>query len=193
MTQLGVLQLPSTPSAKVSKSGQRDNDDNDDPKPGRHRDPFVRGVPTLRRAGRRTGAAVLLVAAAGVAAFIGFGGIGAGGAGTAATAHAPDAPGATAGTRSALPLGALPGSTMYVPRSGIAFDPRLPNTVYIATTSWNRQGVSRGHVYKTIDGGQHWRGTATTDAGWTRIDALTADPRQSGTLYADTNVVSTRR
>lgn len=51
LTQLGVLQLPSTPSAKVSKSGQRDNDDNDDPKPGRHGDPFVRGVPTLRRAG----------------------------------------------------------------------------------------------------------------------------------------------
>jgi hypothetical protein len=49
---VAVLLLPSTPSAKVSKGGQRDNDDNDDPEPGRHSGPFVRGVPTLRRAGR---------------------------------------------------------------------------------------------------------------------------------------------
>ena len=50
--RLGGPELPSTPSAKVSKGGQRDHDDDDDPEPGRHSDPFVRGVTTLRRAGR---------------------------------------------------------------------------------------------------------------------------------------------
>jgi hypothetical protein len=38
--------------AKVAKDGQHNNDDDDDPKPGRHRDPFVRNTPILRRADR---------------------------------------------------------------------------------------------------------------------------------------------
>ena len=48
---------------------------------------------------------------------------------------------------------------------------------------------TRGYVYKTVDGGQHWHRTATTGAGWTRADALAADGRRPGTLYAG-NVVA---
>ena len=43
--------------------------------------------------------------------------------------------------------------------------------------------------YKTVDGGEHWRPTATTGAGWTRADVLAADARRPGTLYAG-NVVA---
>ena len=48
---------------------------------------------------------------------------------------------------------------------------------------------TRGYVYKTVDGGQHWQPTATTGTGWTRADALAADPRRPGTLYAG-NVIA---
>jgi photosystem II stability/assembly factor-like uncharacterized protein len=130
-----------------------------------------------RRRRQRNGAAALLLAAGGAAAFIGFSGHGGGGAGTAALAHAPGSPGSTAKAES-QPLAALP------PDAGIAeafaFDPRSPETVYVTT---------RGHVFKTTDGGAHWHATATSGSGWMgENEALTADPRHPGTLYAGTTV-----
>jgi photosystem II stability/assembly factor-like uncharacterized protein len=130
-----------------------------------------------RRRRQRNGAAALLIAAAGAAAFIGFGGHGGGGAGTAARAHAPGSQGSAAKAESP-PLGALP------PDAGLpeawAFDPRSPQTVYVAT--W-------GHVFKTTDGGSHWHATATSGRGLMgENEALTADPRHPGTLYAGTVV-----
>ena len=89
-----------------------------------------------RRRRRRYGAVVLLVAAVGIAAFIGVGGRGADGAGTAATARAPEGQSPAAGTQSVLPLAPLPADIIFV--STIAFDPRAQNTVYIAATSGKR-------------------------------------------------------
>ena len=49
--------------------------------------------------------------------------------------------------------------------------------------------MTRGHVFKTTDGGTHWQATATSGSGWVGAnEALTADPRHPGTLYAGTNV-----
>ena len=128
----------------------------------------------------RNGAAALLVAA-GMAALIGFGGHGGGGASTAATArapgsHAPAANGEPAAL-AALPTGGRP--------EAVAFDPRSPQIVYVMT-----QGVmTQGHVFKTVDGGAHWQATATSGSGWVGAnEALTADPRHPGTLYAGTQV-----
>jgi photosystem II stability/assembly factor-like uncharacterized protein len=74
--------------------------------------------------------------------------------------------------------------------TGFAFDPRTPNTVYVAAMGSAPGGRNtRGYVFKTTDGGWHWRSTATTGAGWTRADALTTDPQHPGTLYAG-NVVA---
>ena len=142
-----------------------------------------------RRAGRRRrriGLAVLLAAGAGIAAFIGFGGRNGGGAGAVALARSPGAQSRVANTRPATPLGNLPGN--IVVSEAIAFDTRIPNTVYVAAMG-SAGGRSRGYVFKTTDRGWHWRSTATTGAGWTRADALTADPRYPGTLYAG-NVVA---
>jgi hypothetical protein len=47
--RLGPLPREASP-AKVAKDGQYNHDNDDDPKPGRHRDPFVRSMPILRRA-----------------------------------------------------------------------------------------------------------------------------------------------
>ena len=144
-----------------------------------------------RRRRRRYGAVVLLVAGVGISAFIGVGGRGADGAGTAATARAPDGQSPAAGTQSAVPLAPLPADIIFV--SSIAFDPRAPNTVYVAATSGKRDfvgrwtPVSRGRVYKTSDAGQHWRSPASSPIS-TRVDALAADPRRRGILYAGTGV-----
>ncbi len=90
-----------------------------------------------RQRRRRYGAVVLLVAAVGIAAFIGVGGNGAGGAGTAATTRVPVGQSPAAGTPSASPLAPLPAGIIFA--SAIAFDPRTPNTVYIAATSGKRE------------------------------------------------------
>jgi photosystem II stability/assembly factor-like uncharacterized protein len=133
-----------------------------------------------RRRARRGGAAFLLVAA-GVVAFVGFGGHGGGGAGTAATAHARGPQGSTANAESP-PLGALPPGA-GAPES-FAFDPRSPEIVYVLTNGFSN-GTS--HVFKTTDGGQHWHATAARGSGWVGgNEALTADPRHPGTLYAST-------
>ncbi len=84
------------------------------------------------------------------------------------------------------PLGALP------PDAGspqaFAFDPRRADFVYVLTVSYPHD-TTRGHVYKTTDGGQHWHATATTGTGWTGdVQSLAADTRHPGTLYAGTNV-----
>lgn len=136
-----------------------------------------------RRRRARRGVAALLLVAGGVVAFIGFGGHGGGGAGTAATARARGSrsPAATAGSP---PLAALPRNAGTA--DTFAFDPRNPQIVYVLTVS----GVaSRGHVFKTTDGGAHWQATATNGSGWAGdIQSLTADPRHPGTLYAGTTV-----
>ena len=143
-----------------------------------------------RRRRRRYGAALLLVAGVGCAAFIAIGGHGAGGAGTAATARVPEGQSPAAGTASTLPLAPLPANIIFT--SAIAFDPRTPNTVYIAATSGQRNflgewGYLRGRVYKTSDSGQHWRSMGSSPIS-TRVDALAADPRRPGTLYAGTGI-----
>ena len=136
-----------------------------------------------RRRRQRNAAAALAVAAAGAAAFIGFGGHGGGGVGTAGLAHAPgsQSPAANAGSPT---LGALPAGAGSV--EAVAFDPRSTKIVYVLTVSGN---ASTGHVFKTTDGGAHWQATATTGTGWAGdVQALTADPRHPGTLYAGTTV-----
>jgi photosystem II stability/assembly factor-like uncharacterized protein len=132
-----------------------------------------------RRRRTRRGLAALLLAAGGVIAFVGFDGHGGGGAGTAATAHARGSQGSTA-TAESLPLGALPPDAGFV--DSFAFDPRNPETVYVMTG-----GVSQSHVFKTTDGGAHWHATATNGSDWVGSkEALAADPRHPGTLYAGT-------
>ena len=90
-----------------------------------------------------------------------------------------------------MPLAPLPADIIFT--SAIAFDPRTPNTVYIAATSGKRDFVGRwtsvswGRVYKTSDAGQHWRSAGSSPIS-TRVDALAADPRHPGTLYAGTGV-----
>ena len=128
----------------------------------------------------RNGAVVLLLAAAGAAALIGFG-HGGGGAGGAALAHAPGAQ-APAASADSAPLGALP------PNAGraesFAFDPRDPRIVYVLTVGYSN-GTVRGHVFKTTDGGAHWQATAARGSDWVGgYEALAADPRHRGTLYA---------
>ena len=138
-----------------------------------------------RRRRQRNGAAALLVAAAGGAAFIGFGGHGGGGAGTAALAHAPGAQAPAANVDSA-PLGALPPDAGTA--KAFAFDPRNPKIVYVLTVG-NSNGFGRSEVFKTIDGGAHWQATASGGSDWVGFnEALTADPRHPGTLYAGTEV-----
>jgi photosystem II stability/assembly factor-like uncharacterized protein len=70
----------------------------------------------------------------------------------------------------------------------VAFDPRNPQTVYVLALGV-RGGRARGYVFKTTDGGAHWHATATSGSGWIGTnEALTADPRHPGTLYAGTQV-----
>jgi photosystem II stability/assembly factor-like uncharacterized protein len=64
--------------------------------------------------------------------------------------------------------------------SAFAFDARDPNIVYVGTIP----GANEGRVYKSIDGGEHWR--LVSGRGWTWLGALAADPRHRGTLYAGT-------
>ena len=133
-----------------------------------------------RRRRRRNGAVALLVAGAGVAAFIGFGGHGGGSAGGVALADGGS--GANGRTPTAAPsLGALPA----VARPwGFAFDARQPNVVYV--TSAHAGGST--HIYKTTDGGRHWQPTGARGANWASdVLSLTADPVISGTLYVGTD------
>ena len=126
---------------------------------------------------RRIYAAVVL-AALGGAAWASFD-INGGGTGRVALADGSGAGGdarTPAPSLAALPAGARP--------SAFAFDPRHPNVVYI-TSADDRDGA---YVYKTIDGGQHWRPTKARGTGWmSDILSLTADPQHPGTLYAGTD------
>ncbi len=45
-------------------------------------------------------------------------------------------------------------------------------------------GPNKGRVYKSTDGGEHWR--LISGGGWTWLGALAGDPRHPGTLYAGT-------
>ncbi len=138
-----------------------------------------------RRRRQRNGAAALLVAAAGAAAFIGFGGHGGGGAGTAALAHAPGSQ-APAANADSPPLGALPPDAGSA--KSFAFDPRNPEIVYVLTVGYST-APARSHVFKTTDGGAHWQATAARGRDWVGgNEALTADPRHPGTLYAGTEL-----
>jgi photosystem II stability/assembly factor-like uncharacterized protein len=178
------------------------------PRPPRPSDPVTHGefdalVEALieearqraRRRRRKYGAASLLVAAVGVAAFIGFGGRG-GGAGNAALSRARGAQ-SPAASEQPTPLAALPPGA-GTPRA-FAFDPRRPLTVYVLTTAnfVATNSESKRHdwpqyiarIYKTTDGGAHWRATATRGIGWVGDGpSLVADPRHPGTLYAGTQV-----
>jgi hypothetical protein len=137
-----------------------------------------------RRRRTRNGGAAFLVVAGGVVAFIGFGGHGGGGGGSAATARARGPQGSTA--TSELPLAALPPGAGGV--KSFAFDPRNPEIVYAMTYGGGGGGFPPGGlVFKTTDSGAHWHATATSGwPGWN--EALTADPRHAGTLYAGTEV-----
>ena len=135
-----------------------------------------------RRRRMRNGAAAAL--AAGIVILIGFGGRGDDGGVAAALAPLPGAQSPVPDTQATPPLSNLPAG---IGVTSFAFDPRTPDTVYAAGMS--AHGVnSRGHVFKTVDGGEHWLPTATTGTGWTRADALVADARRPGTLYAGNTV-----
>ena len=125
-----------------------------------------------------------LALASGFGVFIGAGGRG-GGTATAAAAHAPGVQGPAA-YAVPPPLGALPPGAGFP--QAFAFDPRNPDIVYVATVSYPH-GTTRGHVYKSTDGGRDWHATATRGTGWTGdVVSLAADPQHPGTLYAGTNV-----
>jgi photosystem II stability/assembly factor-like uncharacterized protein len=145
-----------------------------------------------RRRRMRNGAAALV--AAGLVLFISFGGDGDGGGVAAALAPLPGAQSPVPNTQATPPLSSLPpGIAAY----SFAFDPRTPDTVYAAAMGVTKNGRytpgyvsdTRGYVYKTVDGGQNWEPTATPGGGFTRADALAADARRPGTLYAG-NVVA---
>lgn len=124
-----------------------------------------------RRRRRRLGAVALLLLLVGVATFVVFG---------RSASGSPS--GSRANPRSAAPtLESFPGKIAgFV--SAFAFDPRAPETVYVATSG---DGLAHGgRVYKTTDAGRHWRSTTRSD--WTRVDALAADPEHPDTLYAGT-------
>lgn len=88
---------------------------------------------------------------------------------------------ATAANVQSPPLAPLPAGNGA---QAFAFDGRFPNVVYIASAH-ARGGV---YVFKTIDGGQHWRATGARGVGWeSDILSLTIDPRHRGTLYAGTD------
>ena len=137
-----------------------------------------------RRRRRRYGAAALLVAAVAVASFIGYGGRGGGGAGNAALSPEPGVQGPGAKTQSP-PLGALPPGAGLV--NAFAFDARNPQIVYVIVRGGAEPG---GHaVFRTTDGGASWHPTASSGSGWAGAnEALAADPRNAGTLYAGTQV-----
>jgi hypothetical protein len=88
--------------------------------------------------------------------------------------------GATAGSASRQQR-SMPQVTHLLPGmvTSFAFDPVHPGTVYVGTNLG-----SRGRVYKSIDGGDHWRLIAAR--GWHWLNALAADPGRPGTLYAGT-------
>ena len=62
--------------------------------------------------------------------------------------------------------------------SALAFGPK--HTVYVGTSP----SSSKGRVYESTDDGEHWR--LISARPWTWFDALAADPKQPGTLYAGT-------
>jgi hypothetical protein len=64
--------------------------------------------------------------------------------------------------------------------SSFAFNPTDPNIVYVGTIP----GTNRGRVYKSTDGGDHWR--LISGRGWTWLGALAADPERPRALYAGT-------
>ncbi|MFL5960127.1 MAG: WD40/YVTN/BNR-like repeat-containing protein [Gaiellaceae bacterium] len=122
---------------------------------------------------------LLVAAGAAVAALVGLLGGGGGGGGTAALASDPGARGQS--SRSLASLAPLPNGNKA---NAFAFDPRRPDVVYVASFH-ARGGV---YVFKTTDGGQHWRLTRTHGAGWkSDILSLTSDPSRPGTLYAGTD------
>jgi photosystem II stability/assembly factor-like uncharacterized protein len=126
----------------------------------------------------RNGGLLVAVGAA-VAALVGLLGGGGGGAGTAALAGDSGARGQS--SRSIASLAPLPAGNQA---NAFAFDPRRPNVVYVASFH-ARGGV---YVFKTTDGGQHWRLTRAQGAGWkSDILSLTSDPSRPGTLYAGTD------
>jgi Sortilin, neurotensin receptor 3, len=126
-----------------------------------------------RRRRRKYGAAVLLATLVGVATFIVF---------DRSASGSQD--GLPASPRSAASSGDSVPADFGGFVSAFAFDPSAPATVYVATSADG--GDHGGRVYKTTDGGKHWRSTTTSD--WTRVDALAADPRHPGTLYAGTGL-----
>ena len=132
-----------------------------------------------RRRRIRNGTALTVAAAAGVAGLIGFNGGGGGGAGTAALAG-----GSGAGGQAGKPAPSLAPIPAGNGAEAFAFDPRRPNVVYMAVA----HAVGGVYVYKTTDGGQHWRSTGAQGTGWVSdILSLTADPTHPGTLYAGTD------
>ena len=125
-----------------------------------------------RRRRRKYGVVALLLALGGVATFVFFG------------RSASDSPSASPAIQpSASTSNSVPADISdFV--SAFAFDPRAPDTVYVATSG---DGLDHGgRVYKTTDAGKHWRSMVNSD--WTRVDALAADPEHPDTLYAGTGI-----
>jgi photosystem II stability/assembly factor-like uncharacterized protein len=117
-----------------------------------------------RRRRRFTAAVVVALVAAGAAAFLWSGGD----APTLSRSGAAAAPAAAAADRWSTPTSPYGGFVI-----ALAADPRRPATLYAS--------VLFGGVFKTADGGAHWRRIGPTSRAF-RIDTLTIDA--GGTLYA---------
>jgi photosystem II stability/assembly factor-like uncharacterized protein len=66
------------------------------------------------------------------------------------------------------------------PGAALAIDPVTPTTIY--TARWNEAAV-----FKSTDGGAHWRASNIGPAGPPFVSALAVDPRTPATVYAGTN------
>jgi photosystem II stability/assembly factor-like uncharacterized protein len=66
------------------------------------------------------------------------------------------------------------------PGAALAVDPVTPTTIY--TARWNEAAV-----FKSTDGGAHWRASNIGPAATLSVMALAVDPRTPATVYAGTN------
>jgi len=82
----------------------------------------------------------------------------------------------------------IPGTTPARPVSAIAVDPSNYRVAYVAFNGFNAATPStHGHVFKTIDAGQHWT-DVSGNLPDNPVNSILIDPTHSNILYAGTDV-----